>query len=578
VNQRYRFPVQGFVVLLLLVAFAMPAMLHAQDVQYSISNEFRYGKGLSFENDNTGSKEYLEDLFNTRFYVGDFTLGFRVQVDKPREYGRDTLGLTQYYAEFNRDGLRARGGTFYNLVGRGMVMNTFESRPLGFNTQSEGIKLNYEMPELSVGGWGGVLNYADILSSTRVEEYLLRGANATIRPIPEVNIGGSYMAATGRRNIRNGFPFEFDAYLREVFVEGNYEAFRAYVNYADKRTPLDSARRELTDSPEFGNGWYGLLGYTSELFGITAEYKDYRFDVVKPNEQQSSSRPTRALPFQNPVTLIPEHDKTLLARNTHAIDVSDELGFQVESLIYPVEDMTITLLAAAASRHNAWTPSQITDTNDVTSTVYSRINENAPIFPNLSEAEFSPYWEVYAQGEYQVDEDLSVIVGLQRRDNTIYHDGDGVISPSLEIVKASTLLLESQIGLDERDNLHAILETQRVYESKKTTPGNDSLGIDPFDGKYMNLLLTLEYSRSPRWSVNTRVEWSSAKNERGGEAFGLGTDVAIWPVIGATYRIGNAHTFGMQYGAERGGMVCTGGVCRLINPFTGFRLSLTSKL
>jgi hypothetical protein len=577
VNQRYPRSVQ-VPALLLLAIFAIPAILHAQDVQYSISNEFRYGNGQRFENDLTGRKEYLEDLFNTRFYVGDFTLGFRIQVDKPREYGRDTLGLTQYYAEFNRDGLRARVGTFYNLVGRGMVMNTFESRSLGFNTQSEGIKLNYEMPEFSAGGWGGVMTYADILSSTRVEEYLLRGANATVRPIPEISVGGSYMAASARKT-RNGFANAFDAYLREAFVEGHYDAFRAYLNYADKRTQLDSLPRLLTESSEFGTGWYGLLGYTSDMFGITAEYKDYRFDVVKPNEQQSSTRSTRALPFQNPVTLVPEHDKTLLARNPHAIDVNDELGFQVESLIYPTEDMTVTLLAAAASRHNAWTPSQVTDTSGDVEVVYNRINESAPIFPNLSDAEYSPYWEVYAQGEYQVDENLSVIVGLQRRDNIIYHDGEGGdTKPSSEIVKASTLLLESQIGINERDNLHAILETQRMYESKKITPGSDSLGIDAFDGKYMNLLLTLEYSRSPRWSVNTRIEWSSAKNERGGEAFGLGTDVAIWPVIGATYRIGDAHTFGVQYGAERGGVVCTGGVCRLINPFTGFRLSLTSKL
>jgi hypothetical protein len=384
------------------------------------------------------------------------------------------------------------------------------------------------------------------------------------------------MAATGRKT-RNGFANEFDAYLREAFVEGHYDAFRAYLNYADKRTQLDSVPRLNTESLAFGTGWYGLLGYTSDMFGITAEYKDYRFDVVKPNEQQSATRSTRALPFQNPVTLVPEHDKTLLARNPHAIDVNDELGFQVESLIYPTEEMTVTLLAAAASRHNAWTPSQITDTSGDVEIVFNRVNESAPIFPKLSEAEFSPYWEVFAQAEYQVEEDLSVIVGLQRRDNTIYHNG-GLTNASFEVVKASTLLLESQIGINERDNLHAILETQKIYESKKIATAIDSLGIEASDGKYMNLLLTLEYSRSPRWSVNTRIEWSSAKNERGGEAFGLGTDVAIWPVIGATYRIGDAHTFGVQYGAERGGVVCTGGVCRLINPFTGFRLSLTSKL
>jgi hypothetical protein len=84
------------------------------------------------------------------------------------------------------------------------------------------------------------------------------------------------------------------------------------------------------------------------------------------------------------------------------------------------------------------------------------------------------------------------------------------------------------------------------------------------------VLLTLEYSRSPRWSVNTRVEWTTTNKEQGGRR--------IWPVIGGTYRIGDAHTVGLQYGAERGGVVCTGGVCRLINPFDGFRFTVTSTL
>jgi hypothetical protein len=543
----------------------------AQNIQYGISNEFRYGSGERFENDISFHKEYLENLFNTRIYVGDFTLGFRLQVDKPREYGRDTIGIKEYYAEFLRDGLRARGGTFYNLVGRGLVFNTFESRSLGFDTQTEGVKLNYEVPEFAAAAWGGILNYADILSNTRVEEYLIRGASGEVRPIPQIGVGGSFVAASGHKT-RQGFLTPFDSYLREGFLHANYEGFRAYLNYADKRTSIDSLTRSLTSSTAFGNGWYGLLGYSSDQFSITGQYKDYRFDVVDPGEQQSNTRSTRALPFQNPATLIPEYDKTLLARNPHAIDINDELGYQFESLIYPTEEMTVTLLAAAGSRHNAWQPSTMIDTTTELPTIlYNRINEKALVLPKVGDARYSPYWEFYVQGEYQLNEDQSFTAGIQRRDNVIYHEGDGAeVHPSQETYKATTLMLESMTGFSERDHLHAIVEMQHVYDSKHEVPGNDSLGIAPFNGIYNNVLLTLEYSRSPRWAINTRIEWTTTDEEQGGRH--------IWPVVGATYRIGDVHTIGVQYGAERGGVVCTGGVCRLINPFTGFRLSVSSKL
>jgi hypothetical protein len=100
--------------LLATVAVALTSGITAgaQEIQTSISNEFRYGIGERYEQDVALRKEYLENLFNTRVYVGDFTLGFRLQVDKPREYGRDPIGLMEYYAEIKRVGVGVRGWTW----------------------------------------------------------------------------------------------------------------------------------------------------------------------------------------------------------------------------------------------------------------------------------------------------------------------------------------------------------------------------------------------------------------------------------------------------------------------------------
>lgn len=553
-----------------LVLIGASQKLHAQGgVNFSISNEFRYGIGERFEQEEAFRKEYLENLFNARMYAGDFNLGFRFQIDKPREYGRDTIGLKEYYAEFQRDGLRARGGTFYNLVGRGQVFNTFESRPIGFDTQTEGIKLDYESEVFKAGAFGGLMHYADILSATRVEEYLIRGASGEARPIKELGLGGSYVVATGQKT-EQGFSRAFDAYLREIYLSGNYEGFRTYLNFADKRTQLDSTARSRTNSLFNGYGLYGMLGFSNSDLGITAEYKNYRYDLIEPNEQQVNTRATRALPFQNPPNLIPEYDKTLLARNPHAIDFSDELGFQLETLLYPADELTVTLLAAGGSRHNAWIASQETDSNENDVTVFTRVNDAPLSFPELSDIRYSPYWEVFAHGEYQLSEDASFGIGIQRRDNIIYGEGNGEIAPSSETYKATTLMLESITSLNESDNLHAIVELQRVYDSKKATQAIDSLGIAAYSGKFNNVLATVEFSHSPQWAVNARLEWTTTDKEQGGRR--------LWPVIGGTYRIGNSHTIGLQYGAERGGVVCTGGVCRLINPFSGFRLTVVSKL
>ena len=569
----------------LAVALTSGITAGAQEIQTSISNEFRYGIGERFEQDVAVRKEYLENLFNTRVYVGDFTLGFRLQVDKPREYGRDTIGLKEYYAEFKRDGLRVRGGTFYNLIDRGLTFNSFESRPIGFDTQTEGVRIDYESTLFGSGLFGGVMNYTDLINTARIYTYRIRGASGEIRPIPELGIGGAYVAASGVPS-RTGFTIPFDAYLRQIYLRGDVEGLSSYLSLADKRTQLDSATRTDNSSGEYGYGMYAMLGYNTDLFGITAEYKNYRFDLVAPDEQTTTARETATLPFQNPPTLIPEYDKTLLARNPHAIDNNDEVGFQVETLVYPAEDLTMTLLTAAGSRHNAFT-AVVDSSSGERVTAFSRAP--APVaFPKINDVGYSPYWEIYFQSEYQASEDLALTFGLQRKDNTIYYEGDGMeIHPHTEQYKATTILLESLIGFSSSDNLHAILELQRVFDSKKVTSGNDSLGVASSDGRFNNALLTLEYSSSPRWTLSTRLEYTTTDSEERTDADPLVLDPFgkpvkegrhIWPVIAGTYRIGSSHTLGLQYGSERGGVVCTGGVCRLINPFTGFRLSLVSKL
>jgi len=540
--------------------------LHAQEqsLQSAISNEFRYGIGQRFNQEKKETKEYLENLFNTRLYLGDFTVGFRFQIDKPREYGPDTVGIKEYYAEFRRDGLRARAGTFYNLVGRGLVFNSFESRPIGYDTQTEGVKLDYESDVFSAGAFGGLLNYADILTPTRVEPYLIRGASGEVRPIPEVGLGGSFLAASGRRS--TSFTRPFDAYLREAYISATSNGFRGYLNFADKRTPLDSTLMTRYDSADYGYGAYAMLGYSNESFGVTAEMKNYRFGLGDPDQLQNTTRPTRALPFQNPPSLVPEYDKTLLARNPHAPDYSDEVGFQLETLLYPTDALTVTLVGAGGSRHNSWEARLDT----AGSKYFARVNDAPLSFPELKDISYSPYWEIYGHGEYVLSDDITVALGLQHRDNVVYHEGrgDAASGPGAEIYRSSTAMLESITSLTDRDNIHAILEMQTVFDSQKETHANDS--TEAFDGKFNNILLTLEYSRSPRWAVNTRIEYTTTKDEQGGRQW--------WPVVGATYRIGNAHTIGAQYGAERGGVVCTGGVCRLINPFDGFRLTVVSKL
>src|SRR5690606_17775324 len=107
-----------------------------------------------------------------------------------------------------------------------------------------------------------------------------------------------------------------------------------------------------------------------------------------------------------------------------APDFSDEIGMQIETLLYPTDALTVTLLATGGSRHNSW--EALVDTaGGETRTVYRRLNSAPLAFPELSDIRYSPYWELYAHGEYQLNDDASFAIAVQRRDNVIYGEGNG---------------------------------------------------------------------------------------------------------------------------------------------------------
>jgi hypothetical protein len=51
-----------------------------------------------------------------------------------------------------------------------------------------------------------------------------------------------------------------------------------------------------------------------------------------------------------------------------------------------------------------------------------------------------------------------------------------------------------------------------------------------------------------------------------------------WFAIDGSYRLSNHHTITLTAGGDRGGQICANGICRVVNPFLGFRASIVSYL
>jgi hypothetical protein len=540
--------------LLIILIILSPQDLAAQlklNAKVSATNLFRWGKGKQITLGDTTTKEYLEETADVRLFVNDFLFGVRYEFDEPIEYGTSIKGISRRFVEFNKDQVLVRAGNYYELFEKGLTLNAFENRPLGFNTQLDGLKLRYgnQWKNLKFDGTivGGDMNYSDYLVPDRVETYSIRAANLNFSPFRFVGVGGSYLYTRG--SIPSGsYITNITAEIAEGNLKFSYKGFDFFASYANKKTITDPNQLYPVSLAPRGDGFYGMLSYTREGLGAVLEYKNYRFDLVTPDER-SNTRPTKALPFQQPPTLIKEHNATLLSRYPHIVDFNDEVGYQLEAFYSPTDNLTFNLNISQTSRHYDY---QDVDTTALTR--YQRIDRKFSWMPALDDA-MSPFWEIYLEAEYYYKTNLKLKLGVARQTSILYN----IIDPGTsEKIRTFTVPLEVRYDFLKKYSVKLNAEVQKVFNLIRSDQKS-----------FWNTLIAVTLSRSPDIGLTGYLELSNDEEDPSGRKY--------WPQVEAVYKISSANAVQLSYGNERGGLKCSSGICRYVSPFNGFRLTVINN-
>ena len=110
-----------------------------------------------------------------------------------------------------------------------------------------------------------------------------------------------------------------------------------------------------------------------------------------------------------------------------------------------------------------------------------------------------------------------------------------------------------------------IAETQWVYNSLRASDQK----------RFFNEYVSLSLARSPDIIINETIEFSNDKEDP--SRVNPNGKIVTWPITEITYKISSANSVTFSYGSERGGLKCTSGICRYVNPFTGFRLMVINN-
>lgn len=528
----------------------------APNIKASLNNIFRYGNGKEILNGKENRKEYLENIGDARLQVNDIIFGMRYEISDPIEYGSDFKGIRKRFIEYKgTEVLNLRAGDFWEVIGRGLSLNTFEQRQLFFDTGIDGVRVIFKKNfgdkntvKVKSEIIGGDIEYRDFLNPDRVESYKVRDFNFEISPFKFLNAGVNYVYSTG--SIPSGnVETQIKAYIPEFFAGINLPNIQIYSSYAHKHTNTDANALYPVKLSADGDALYSSISYTRPGLGITFEYKNYRFDITTP-DNQSTERPTKMLPFQNPPTAVKEHTTTLTSRTPHVVDFNDEVGGQVEIMWAPKDNITFVINGSIASRHYSFTDI------DTGSRIIFKANERKNnFFPSLDDA-FSPFWEASIESEYYLSDKIFLKSGLYKQYGVLFND----IFPNGSDKKTLvTIPVEIRYTIKKGYTLKFLFENQWADYTLRNPEYRD----------FTNQFAAVSLSKSPNLSLTLSSEFTNDKLEPTGKK--------NWVEAEVSYNVNSSNVIIASYGSERGGLKCTSGICRYVNPFNGFRLTIQSK-
>ena len=286
-------------------------------------------------------------------------------------------------------------------------------------------------------------------------------------------------------------------------------------------------------SDESGNVFYSqLTGTLPDNSSLTFEYKLYQIGEGQIIQNESGSpktnfnrRAVKAMPFHLGPTLLRQHDIGLLANLTHIVDYGDEVGFNIDYRKNLGEKILLTGIYAQASR---------TTTHGEAESSY---------FPSLK-LDYYPFQELYLEIDYSgyFLQNRTIAAYTESSTNGIYKEKYITFIPAYFSRIIGPFVLGGSLGI------------QKAYEG----------GNEYFNHQY---IVSADWKR--KISIALITDITSNPKEKGNSPW-ISGEISYQPSPVLTVRT--------SYGTEKGGIRCTGGVCRTISAFDGVRITLEARI
>ena len=532
---------------------------------------------------------YFENYYDLNLLYKNWNLWIEMEHSNPPALGYDRSGIRNLRVEYSGKKANFKIGDLYEFWGNGLVLNSLDDKSIDFNNGITGIYLNFPYTILEIDFLIG--KQAINRSSNRISGFNDRIHNYK----SDFNIFGNRMKFN-LYNIDISLHYlnakQNDKTINDSLSVFDHEIIGLNLNYFSNYFGF---LFELVSKDNNGHGLFSDINiYLNDFlfsdfttFGIG--YKNYFFSNRSPsNRWDIVEDKSGYIPFQQMPTVFMAHNSILISRLTHVIDYNDEVGYNAYVKMNLFQNSTLMLSYSLLSRNSDWKM----DENFEWLRNLNESSKNIRLFLPTKDPFFNPAEEMYVEidGRYNANKfyyklafskmnsvvDIFENQWLLNDKNYLYRS-----SFSYELKDAISVPLSLMIKLSERNSINITYEYQKLKKGFKTfSLINDSPQFySNFTKDFqINRYIGIGFSSSPKWSISLGIDYTDTEERIVLEKERFNSKIEdflspifdpslTWINLESSYNLTQNYRLSISYGSKRGGVYCSNGICRYIQPF-----------
>lgn len=514
------------------------------------------------------ANSYLNLNYN---FLKNFTAGIQVESYAPKPLknyyeGYEKTNIANYYLNYKTKKLDVTLGHFYEQFGSGLILRAFEERSLGLNNALRGARVSwtpysfvnltglygrnrhgFKTSKSDVFGFNTDISIADAFKITKLSELSL-GFSYVGRKQP-IGKDENIKITTDFPELVNAFSFRANVDFGKFYTNIEYVNKGVDISYKRRR----ASKQKIIENRYFnGTAFLFNIGYTKKGFGLSGTFRRLK-------NMSFFARRDFVNSAENPYGMLSINYIPSLAKQ-YSYSLANIYLYQAQS----------NLLIADFDGRAGETGGKI----DFFYTFKKGSCLGGKYGTKLN-ANFS-YWSLLDATFYEkCGLYSSKFLGFGKKLNRNF---------SIEIDKKWSKKVKSKVSY-----INSIIDKGVVIGSPL---GFDYINFDILAGNTtlkLNRKKSLKLELQHLWTNEDKKNWVA-----GGVEFNLNSHFSFYANDMYNYgnekekkrihyyNLGGSFTKGatriaLNYGRQRGGLVCAGGVCRYISPNTGFTLSLNTS-